>query len=146
MRQLSSTGIDKYLGGPDTILCDAALGVVRLENDQSHEDEPHSKSSRECDQEVGQKEGTEPEREKTFKGSEAKTKKVEEDLSLEEILENINFSSIEVLSHGSGWVGTRYVLHTYNYGSSWYCETMEELKQWIIKELGWQLRSSGVLK
>lgn len=61
-------------------------------------------------------------------------------LSLQKMLEKINFKSLEVVHTGTGWVGTRYVLHTHNYGSSHPCQTFDELKQWIEKHLGWQLR------
>lgn len=63
------------------------------------------------------------------------------ELSLDEMLTKINFKSIEVVMQGSGWVGTRYVLHTFNYGSSHTCETFDELKGWIVRNLSFQLRT-----
>lgn len=61
-------------------------------------------------------------------------------IPLEVILDAITFKSIEVVRQGSGWVGTRYVIHTYNYGSSGTCETFDDLKKWIISNLGYSLR------
>jgi hypothetical protein len=57
------------------------------------------------------------------------------DSTLEQMLERINFRSLEVVHAGSGWVGKRYVLHTWNYGSSPQCKTLDELKAWIAKHL-----------
>jgi len=58
------------------------------------------------------------------------------ELSLSDILERLNFKSIETVLMGTGWVGTRYIIHTYNYGSSYPCESMDELKQYIITNYG----------
>ncbi|MFA5572149.1 MAG: cyclic-phosphate processing receiver domain-containing protein [Candidatus Bathyarchaeia archaeon] len=54
-------------------------------------------------------------------------------LPLETLLDAINFSSLEVVYAGDGWVGTRYVVHVCNNKDSYPCETFDELKRWIIK-------------
>ena len=61
-------------------------------------------------------------------------------IPLDEMLSAINFKSIEVVNRGSGWFGTRYVLNTYSYGSSHPCKTFDELKQWIVNNISFQLR------
>jgi hypothetical protein len=62
------------------------------------------------------------------------------EMGLDEMLVKISFKSLEMVTQGNGWVGRRYVLHTYNYGSSYPCETFDEVKQWIICNIGFQLR------
>jgi hypothetical protein len=63
-------------------------------------------------------------------------------MTLQEMLEKISFRSLEVIHSGSGWVGTRYVLHTFNYGSSHECDSLADLMKWIEKHLGWMLRET----
>jgi len=61
-------------------------------------------------------------------------------LTLEEMLTQISFKSLDVINQGDGWYGKRYQLHTYNYGSSYVCMSLEEIKQWIVKKLSFQLK------
>lgn len=60
-------------------------------------------------------------------------------IPLDEMLSMINFKSITVVTHGDGWVGTRYVLKTYNYGSSYQCKSFNEMKEWIVNNISFQL-------
>jgi len=69
----------------------------------------------------------------------AKKRTIVEDLTLQEMLALIDFRSLEVVQSGDGWVGTRYILRSYNYGSSHVCKDLEEVRQWIINHLAWQL-------
>jgi hypothetical protein len=50
------------------------------------------------------------------------------DFSMEFLLENANVCKLEKLTHGVGWHGTKWKLHTFNYGSSYECESFEQLK------------------
>lgn len=61
-------------------------------------------------------------------------------MPLEEMLTMINFESITVVHRGDGWFGTRYVLKTYSYGSSYPCESFDEMKEWIVNNISFQLR------
>jgi hypothetical protein len=57
-------------------------------------------------------------------------------MTFEEILELITFSSLEVKRNH---YGKHYVLHTTIYGSSPEFGTINEIRQWIEKNLGWQI-------
>ena len=48
-------------------------------------------------------------------------------IPLDEMLTMINFESISVVNRGDGWFGTRYVLKTYSYGTSYPCESFDEM-------------------
>lgn len=58
-------------------------------------------------------------------------------MSLEEMLEKINFQS---LKHVYTDYGHKYVLKTWNYGSSYPCDDLEQIKKWIVDNIGWQLK------
>lgn len=61
--------------------------------------------------------------------------------SLEHMLDKIAFKSLESKYVSTGtWAGHAYILHTHNYGNSGPCRTLDEVKDWITKNLGWQLR------
>lgn len=55
--------------------------------------------------------------------------------SLEDLLDLIGFDKLEAHQAGTNWVGTRYSLRTYNYGSSPVYKTFDEIKVWIIKHV-----------
>lgn len=55
--------------------------------------------------------------------------------SLEELLSVISFKSLITHQTGYGWIGTRYSLDTYNWGTSPVYTTLEELKVWIINNV-----------
>ena len=54
MRKVQSPGIPQPLRGPNTILCDAYLGVVWMDDDRTHEDLPDSQGSREGNRDMDQ--------------------------------------------------------------------------------------------
>jgi hypothetical protein len=60
-------------------------------------------------------------------------------ITLEWALSNCNMKSLEVKHSGDGWVGTKYILHTFNHGSSPECETLDMIRLWIIEKFKWRI-------
>ena len=59
------------------------------------------------------------------------------DLPLEKVLEYCSLNSLTVQHCGDGWVGTRYVVKLFNHRDSWPLESLEAVRQWILKEQGY---------
>ncbi len=62
------------------------------------------------------------------------------ELPLEKVLEYCSLRSIETVHRGSGWVGTRYNVHLDGHGESGPIETMEGVRQYILKKEGYWIQ------